>query len=82
MVADLTAQGAAINARHLIAVVNLADDGSSRAVTGRIRSGAFAVPAVIARRDGRLLVVNGQLDQMGGSPSLPFTVVAIPAGGQ
>ena len=28
------------------------------------------------------LAVNGQLDRMGGSPSLPFTVVAIPAGGQ
>jgi hypothetical protein len=31
----------------------------------------------VAVRDERLLVVNGQLDRMGGTPRLPFTVVAI-----
>ena len=79
---DGTTLYVAVNARHEIAVVTVAEDGSSGLVTGRIRSGAFAFPTAIARRAAQLLVVNGQLDQMGGSPSLPFTVVAIPAGGQ
>jgi hypothetical protein len=31
----------------------------------------------VALSRGRLLVVNGQLNEMGGRPRLPFTVVAI-----
>jgi sugar lactone lactonase YvrE len=72
----------AVNARNHIAVVTLADDGSSGQVSGRIRGDTFAFPTSVARRDDQLLVVNGQLDRMGGSPSLPFTVVAIAAWAQ
>lgn len=68
----------AVNARNQLAVVELADDGSAGRVQSRIRSDAFAFPTAIAVVEDRLLVVNGQLDKMGGQPNLPFTVVAIP----
>ena len=67
----------AINARNELAVVDLADDGSAGRVRRVIRSDAFAFPTAMAVLDDRLLVVNGQLDKMGGQPKLPFTVVAI-----
>jgi Cu-Zn family superoxide dismutase len=69
----------AVNARDLIAVVDLADDGSSGRVRTTLRSDEFAFPTAVAVQDDRVLVVNGQLDKMGGSPQLPFTVIAIPA---
>jgi sugar lactone lactonase YvrE len=70
----------AVNARNLVAVVDLADDGSAGRVVRLLRSDAFAFPTAVAVSGRRLLVVNGQLDQMGGQPRLPFTVavVAIP----
>jgi Cu-Zn family superoxide dismutase len=68
---------AAINARDEIAVIDLAADGSSGRVRRRLRSGAFAFPTAVAISAGRLLVVNGQLDKMGGAPELPFTVAAV-----
>jgi hypothetical protein len=42
-----------------------------------VRSDAFAFPTAVAVSGGRLLVVNGQLDKMGGRPRLPFTVLAL-----
>jgi hypothetical protein len=66
----------AVNARNRIALVELADDGSAGAVTGLLRSEAFAFPTSVAFRDDELLVVNSQLDKMGGTAALPFTVVA------
>ena len=71
----------AINARNLIAVIDLADDGASGRVRTTLRSDAFAFPTAVAVQGERLLVVNGQLDRMGGTPQLPFTVVAIPTTG-
>jgi hypothetical protein len=44
-----------------------------------VRSAEFAFPTAVAVHDGRLLVVNAQLDKMGGSPRRPFTVIAIAA---
>lgn len=67
----------AVNARNLIAVASLADDGSAGRVHTILRSGAFAFPTAVAARGGKLLVVNGQLDKMGGRPRLPFTVVTV-----
>lgn len=67
----------AVNARNEIVEVALAQDGSSGRVERVIRSDAFAFPTAVAVASDRLLVVNGQLDKMGGEPSLPFTVVAI-----
>ena len=68
---------AAINALGEIAVIDVASDGSSGRVRRRLRSSAFAFPTAVALSAGRLLVVNGQLDQMGGAPQLPFSVTAV-----
>jgi sugar lactone lactonase YvrE len=67
----------AVNARNEIHVAELSTDGAGASVQRVLRSDAFAFPTAVAVRDDRLLVVNGQLDRMGGRPSLPFTVVAI-----
>jgi Cu-Zn family superoxide dismutase len=67
----------AVNARNLLAVVELAADGSAGVVRSVIRSDAFAFPTAVAVLEDRVLVVNGQLDRMGAQPDLPFTVVAI-----
>ena len=69
---------AAINALGEIAVIELKGDGSSGRVRRRLRGDAFAFPTAVAVSAERLLVVNGQLDKMGGAPELPFTVVAVP----
>jgi Cu-Zn family superoxide dismutase len=67
----------AVNARNLIAVVDLDDDGAAGKVRTILRSDAFAFPTAVAAQNGRLLVVNGQLDKMDRAPQLPFTVVAV-----
>ena len=67
----------AVNARNLVAVASLAEDGTEGRVHTIVRSEAFAFPTAVAVSGGRLLVVNGQLDKMGGHPRLPFTVIAV-----
>lgn len=67
----------AVNARNTIAVADLAGDGSAGRVHTVLRSGEFAFPTAVALGSGRLLVVNSQLNAMGGQPRLPFTVAAI-----
>jgi len=64
----------AVNAHNRIVIASLSDDGSSAQVTATVASDAFAFPTAIAVRGAELLVVNGQLDRMGGTPDLPFTV--------
>jgi Cu-Zn family superoxide dismutase len=68
---------AAVNARNAIAVIDLADDGAAGRVRTILKSEAFAFPTAVALHSDGLLVVNGQLDRMGGTPLLPFTVIAI-----
>ena len=70
----------AVNARNVIAVADLAHDGSAARVRTILRSEAFAFPTAVAFAGGYMLVVNSQLNAMGGLPELPFTVavVAIP----
>jgi hypothetical protein len=48
-------------------------------VTALLSCGDFAFPTAVALDEERLLVVNAQLDQMGGAPRRPFTVIAIAA---
>lgn len=67
----------AVNARNLIAVVDLAEDGSAGRVRTMLRSDGFMFPTAVAARGNQLLVVNAQLDKIGGTPQLPFTVVAL-----
>lgn len=68
----------AVNAKNLIGVVRLSADGTCGRVERLRGCEAFAFPTAVAVRGDRLLVVNGQLDRMGGHPRLPFTVVEIP----
>jgi Cu-Zn family superoxide dismutase len=67
----------AVNARNLVAVIDLAEDGATGSLKATLKSDAFAFPTAVAVQNDRLLVVNGQLDEIGRSPRLPFTVVAI-----
>jgi Cu-Zn family superoxide dismutase len=68
---------AAINARNEIAVIDLSRDGAAGTVARVLRGDAFRFPTAVAAHGDRLLVVNGQLDRMGSTPELPFTVVAV-----
>jgi sugar lactone lactonase YvrE len=68
---------AAVNARREIAVIELAQDGSSGRLRTTLTSDAFDFPTAIAVRCDGLLVVNGQLDRIAATPQLPFTVVLI-----
>ncbi len=67
----------AVNAANLLAVAELSADGATGRVLRTLSCQAFAFPTAAAVRDGQLLVVNSQLDKMGGRPRLPFTVVAV-----
>jgi Cu-Zn family superoxide dismutase len=69
----------AVNARNMLAIIDIAADGASGVIRAVVRSAEFAFPTAVAVHDGRLLVVNAQLDKMGGSPRRPFTVIAIAA---
>ena len=66
-----------VNARNLVAVASLAENGSAGRVHTIVRSDAFAFPTMVAVGGDRLLVVNGQLDNMGGHPRLPFRAVLV-----
>jgi superoxide dismutase, Cu-Zn family len=66
----------AVNAYDRVALVELSGDGSAGTVTALVRSDDFAFPTSVAIRDGQLLVVNSQLDKMGTTPVIPFTVAA------
>jgi superoxide dismutase, Cu-Zn family len=68
---------AAINAHNRLAVIEVEPDGGAARVTATIASDAFAFPSAVAVAGDRLLVVNAQLDRMGGAPVLPFTIIAI-----
>jgi superoxide dismutase, Cu-Zn family len=68
---------AAINARNVIAVIELDDDGAAGKLVGILASDRFAFPTAVAVEADRLLVVNSQLDKMGSEPRLPFTVVTV-----
>jgi sugar lactone lactonase YvrE len=70
---------AAVNARERLAVITLEPDARSGRVTALLSCGDFAFPTAVALDEERLLVVNAQLDQMGGAPRRPFTVIAIAA---
>ena len=67
----------AVNARNRIAIVDLADDGGAGRLRATLDADAFAFPTAVAVREATLLVVNAQLDRMGGAPRLPFTVVEV-----
>lgn len=69
-----------MNAANQVAVVDLSDDGGRGRVARLHQSPAFAFPTALAVRGPQLLIVNAQLDDMGGQPTLPFNVVAVDVG--
>jgi len=75
---DGTTLYAAVNAHNTIAVIDLEADGGSGAVRGFVRSPDFRFPTAVAVAGDGLWVVNGQLDRLGGTPDLPFTIATIP----
>lgn len=68
---------AVVNARERIAVIELEANARAGRLTALLACEGFAFPTAVARMGERLLVVNAQLDCMGGAPRLPFTVVSI-----
>ena len=68
------------NAENLLIVVDLDVDLLSGWIRWSGTSPAFRFPTALAKAGDRLLIVNGQLDQMGPGlhPDLPFTVTSIP----
>jgi len=67
------------NEQELIVPVELSGEYSSGEVGKPFTDPSFAFPTTIAKTDGRLLVVNSQLDKREGQPNLPFTVSRVEA---
>jgi sugar lactone lactonase YvrE len=65
------------NAQGEIVEVKLRRDKRAGRVVRRITSSLFRFPTTAARDGNRLLVVNSQFNRRGGTPELPFTVVAV-----
>ena len=75
---DGTTLYVAVNAANEIAVVELSPDGASGRVRERLSSPALRFPTALAVTGEQLLIVNAQLDRMGGAPELPFCILAAP----
>jgi Cu-Zn family superoxide dismutase len=65
------------NAVNLIVKVRLSGDLTSGSVVSETTDPSFITPTTIAEARGRLLVVNSQFNNRGGTPVLPFTVSSI-----
>ncbi len=65
------------NAEALIVEIKLAGDLSSGKVVSQTTDPSFIFPTTIASSKGRLLVVNSQFNNRGGTPVNPFTVSSI-----
>ena len=65
------------NQQELIAEVRLDGKLRSAKLVGQTTSAAFQYPTTAALSGGRLLVVNSQFDQRGGTPVEPFTVASV-----
>ena len=62
----------------LIVKVRLSDKFTSGDVLSRTGDASFSSPTTLATARGRLLVVNSQFANQGGTPTLPFTVSSVP----
>ena len=62
----------------LIVKVRLSDQFTSGDVLSRTGDASFSSPTTLAIARGRLLVVNSQFANQGGTPTLPFTVSSVP----
>lgn len=66
------------NSPGVVARIELSDDYLSGEVVEEIEDPSFDYPTTLAEHDGRLFVVNSQLDSAGETADLPFTVSAVP----
>ncbi len=82
-----TGDGALLDGRSLyvvrndpgvVAHIELSEDYLSGEVVEEIDDPSFDFPTTLAEHDGRLFVVNSQLDREGATADLPFTVSAVP----
>jgi sugar lactone lactonase YvrE len=67
----------AVNAASRIAQIRLSRDWLRGTVVRQITSPSFHFPTTVQIAGPRLLVVNSQFDNRGGTPDLPFTVSAV-----
>jgi hypothetical protein len=67
----------AVNSTSRVTQVKLSRDWLRGSVVRQITSPRFHLPTTVQIAGNRLLVVNSQFDQRGGTPTLPFTVSAV-----
>jgi Cu-Zn family superoxide dismutase len=67
----------AVNAASRVAQIRLSRNWLSGRVIRQITSPSFHFPTTVQIAGRRLLVVNSQFDNRGGTPDLPFTVSAV-----
>lgn len=67
------------NRLNKIAVLSLADDGTSAELTGEITSDDFDVPTTVARWGQELYLPNAKFRPAGQPPATTFEVVRVPA---
>jgi Cu-Zn family superoxide dismutase len=66
-----------VNSGSRITQFTLARNWLSGTLRRQITSPRFRVPTTLAVTKRRLLVVNSQFNERGGTPHLPFTVSAV-----
>jgi hypothetical protein len=67
----------AVNAASRVAQIRLSRDWLRGTVVRQITSRSFHFPTTVQIAGPRLLVVNSQFDNRGGTPELPFTLSAV-----
>jgi hypothetical protein len=67
----------AVNAASRVAQIRLSRDWLRGTVVRQITSPSFHFPTTVQIAGPRLLVVNSQFDNRGGTPELPFTLSAV-----
>jgi hypothetical protein len=67
----------AVNAASRVAQIRLSRDWLRGTVVRQITSPSFHFPTTVQIAGPRLLVVNAQFDNRGGTPDLPFTLSAV-----
>jgi Cu-Zn family superoxide dismutase len=67
-----------VNSANRVTEVRLSRDRLRGRVVRHITSPRFRLPTTVAIAGRRLLVVNSQFNERGGTPVLPFTVASVP----
>jgi hypothetical protein len=67
----------AVNSANRVTQLKLSRNWLRATVTRQITSSLYRFPTTVQVAGKRLLVVNSQFNQRGGTPELPFTVAAV-----